>query len=157
MKLYELAEAFQRLTDMEDEAFEVALGQLSGEISDKVENVAKVVRTLEAEANVYKQEIDHLLNAAQARLNRTTALKQYLLANMEAVGIDKVKGALFTVSVLDSPPSCQILDEEAVPLEYKERIESWKIDRKGLIAAWKAGGDIPPGAVITQGRHIRIR
>jgi len=155
VKLYELTEAYRLLQD-EEADYEVALEQIGDAFEVKAENVAKVIRELEAEAKAYEDEISRMAGIKTARENRVKSLKGYLQANMEAAGIEKVKGSVLSVGLQNSPPSCEIVDESQVPDDYKEERISIYINRKSITDALKAGGEIP-GTVLTQSRHIRIR
>ena len=60
LKLYELTDNYQKLLEMADEAdpqaFEDTLEALQDEINHKAENLAKVIRTYEAEAKALEEE-----------------------------------------------------------------------------------------------------
>ena len=154
MKLYELTDAYALL--LEEEGYEDALAQLSDAIEEKAENIAAVIRSLEAEEATFEQEAKRLREKAIARGNKVHNLKTYLLQNLQAAGIDKVKGRLFTVSVQPSPPSCTVEDEGLVPQDWKALIpEQWRVDAKRIIAAYKEGVNVP-GTIVVEGHHIRI-
>ncbi|MEM5769208.1 MAG: siphovirus Gp157 family protein, partial [Bacillota bacterium] len=69
-------------------------------------------------------------------------------------GIDKVKTPAFTVSLQKSPAAVQISDSTMIPAEFT--IVKYDLDKKRIGEALKAGQEIP-GAMLTQGRHLRIR
>jgi hypothetical protein len=146
----------------EEGEFQQALADLLDNFDDKVESVAKVAKTLEAEAGVYTaqakrimEEAKPFLDAAQARQNHAELLKKYLLAEMEAMSRNKVQGKLLAIGIQKSSPACDITDEILIPGEYKEI--SFKVDRRAIIERWKETGAQTPGAVVTQSNHIRIR
>ena len=92
LKLYEYTELYQRLQDIGEEGLDIeaALATVQEDFNTKAENVAKVIRSLEAEAKAYQDEINRLNQAAQARANRGQRLKDYLRQNMEALNLDTV-------------------------------------------------------------------
>lgn len=91
MKLYELAVQFRELQDMlEDENVDVEVIQntLEGiefEFTEKVENIAKLIKGLEAEEKAIKEEEERLSKRRKALENKREWLKQYLMENMQKV------------------------------------------------------------------------
>ena len=169
-KLYELTEAYARILalaeDSEDGEWQEALAGLQGAIEEKAENIAMAVKLLEGDAGVLKAhgdvfyaEAQRLLAQAKTRERRVADLKDYMKANMEALGLAKLKAGLFTWGVQNnSTASCRITNAAAVPLEYQEVIPArMEIDTEAIKAHYKATGEQVPGAVVVQGTHARIR
>lgn len=160
IKLYELANAYQEVERLmeEDGDWEAALNTIAEEFDQKVDSVAKAIRSYEAEAKAYQDEAKRLGDKAAATAGKSTSLKGYLLHQMMAVGKDKVDG-LFKVSVRTSPPSCVVDDESKIPQQYLRHIpEKYEPDKKAIIDAWKADGSVPEGATIVDGnRYLQIK
>lgn len=161
LTLYKLTEAYQLLLETEADAgagsFEEALLQLGGEINAKAESLAKVIRSLEAESDVIEAEIKRLREKKDSRDTRVMWIKNYLQRNMEAAGIERVNGAMFSVALQASPPSCQVEDPASVPAVYQVVAPATiRVDNRAIIAHWKASGQQVPGAVVSQGKHVRI-
>lgn len=161
-KLYELTDAYARILALaegaEDGEWMEALAGLQGAIEEKAENTAKAIRILEADAETFKAEAQRMMAHAQTRQKRVQSLKDYLQANLEAVGLEKIKAGLFTVALQASPPSCRIIDEVAIPTEYQRVIPARiEVDARAIIAHWKDTGEGVPGAEVIQSRHLRIR
>lgn len=162
MKLYEITEGYQRVLDlMEEEGgdFTKALDDLAEAFNEKAENVAKVVRNLEAEAEVFANESQRMAQKATARKNQTAHLKDYLKGAMEQMGIENIKGQLLNVGLQNSTPTCEVLVAvEELPEEFVRVIpEKKEADKKALMAYYKEKGEVPDGVEVRQGRHIRIR
>ncbi len=156
--LYDLAGAYAKLIEVEEEEgrdLSEVLAELRGDIQEKAENICRVIRSLEAEAGACTDESDRLRIRAASRLNRAKDLKCYLQDNLEQAGIDRVKGQLFTVSLQASPPSCQVLDEAAIPEDYKRIVTTVSIDKTRIIQEWRNNREVP-GALVTRGKHLRI-
>ena len=158
LKLWELAAAYQRLLDAdEDGAFGTALEQLDAQIEDKAESIAKVIRSLEAETAALEAAAKELKGKADACENKAERLKDYLLREMQALGRDTIKGTLFTVALQKSPPSCTIGEPDLLPRAFFRLIpERYEPDKIGIINAWKMDIAVP-GTTVTQGVHLRIR
>ena len=158
--LYELTQGYKALLDLEstDEDILGALDQLGDAIDAKAEGIAKVLRSLEAEADAMKAEARRFSDAAQARTNRAASLKRYLMANLQAAGLKRAGGMLY-VTVQASPPSAKVVDEYAVSEEegYKERVWTWNFNSRKAIEDWKATGQAPAGFGVSQGQHLVVR
>lgn len=159
MKLFDLTSAYQNLLDLaaEGEDFEAALDELRGTIEEKAESYAFVIKTLEAEADAINEEAKKLLAKAQYRINAAKRLKDHLQTGLEAAGIDKVKGNIYTVALQNSPPSVEVIDMVKVSMAWKVEHITESVDKKAVIQAWQDGGYDLDGLTVKQGKHLRIR
>ena len=163
MKLYELTAEYQSLVDaMEqsedastDEGLHEDLAGILDEIDRKAEYLARVVKTLEAEADAFKSAADELTKKSKARDNRANSIKRYLEESLRSAGIEKIKGELFTVSIQQNNPSVFVTDEKSIPNDYWIQQEP-KLDRRQVLDDLKSGVNIP-GAEIQRTQSIRIR
>jgi len=166
MKLYELTGQYRSLQDIvaNDEtdpaAFDQALKDLQGDIKDKAENVAKVVKELEATAEAADKEAVRLCARRDRYKIRADALKKYLYSELTFARIDKVEGQLITVLLRKAPMSCEVKELELIPDAYRKEIPAtWQPDRKAMIEAKKAdeGLNIPGVAFITDKKILQIK
>ena len=105
MKLYELTADVMTLQEMlegelDDE--QMLLDTLEGvqyEYEYKLEQYAKVIRNLEADANAYKVEANRLTERRRVIENNIDRLKKHMFDSMKATGINKVKGTVLNVSI----------------------------------------------------------
>lgn len=103
--LYELTENYEYVLNMfydgetEDQVIFDTLESIEGEIEDKADNYAKLIRTITADAEAVKAEEDRLRARRQSMENRVRQLKDRLQANLEFIGKTKFKTALFSFSV----------------------------------------------------------
>jgi len=164
LSLYQISENYMEaldvLTDPEAdlpiEAVNDTLEALGGELEDKAINVAKFLKNMEATAKAIKEAEAEMARRRKALENRVKWLKDYLKANMEHTGISKIECPYFKLSVQKNPPAVAILDEEAIPAEFKEQVVSWKLDKTGIKNAIKAGKSVP-GAELVNGTRLAIR
>ena len=107
MKLYELAAEWDKVKRMLDIAMETGNEQdyddaviiastIGGALDEKVENIACLIKELNADATAIKAEADALYKRAKANSTASDRLKSYLLACMVQADIKKV----------DRPRSC---------------------------------------------------
>ena len=155
MKLYELTQNYLNLQELLEnpeipaEMIETAL------IEDKAENIAKLIKTLEADVSGFKAEEKRLADRRKSLENRVTGLKNYIDNSMKVTGKNKFKGQLFSFSIQKNPPSLNVEDEKLIPEEYWIE-QAPVLDKKTLLAALKSGEEIP-GVSIKQTESLIIR
>ncbi|SDH85539.1 virus Gp157 [Aneurinibacillus thermoaerophilus] len=159
MKLYELADAYQALMDtMQDEEQAVSLADTLESIEEaieaKVENIAKMIKTMDAEAKALKEEEQRLAARRKALEARMDGLKQYALSTLEQAGLTKVKGAILTVGIRNNRPSV-VVDEAALPAEFLIP-QPPKADKQRLYELLK-DGQVIPGARLEASCSLSIR
>lgn len=134
-------------------------------LTDKVERIGLFIRELESNAAAIEAEVMRLEKRARHYERAAKSLKAYLLYQLQRADIPKVEGTLITVARQKSPPSVQCnlsqnelqFIRECAPRYVVTIPESYRLDAKAVIAAWKAGDAIPDGVTIAQHEHIRLR
>lgn len=160
MKLYELTQNYLNLLellenpDIPKEMIESALEEVEGNFEDKADNIAKLIRSLEADIKGYKDEEDRLSNRRKTLENKVKGLKEYLESSMIALGKKNIKGKIFTMSINKNRPSVVIDDINKLPKEYKKVEE--KEDKEKIKESFDNGIEVP-GARIEQKESLRIR
>jgi Gp157 protein len=182
LPLYDLDPAYASLTDLplqpegdEDQtAMDERLTAVQDDVGSKLLALAKVVLTLEAEADVLETHARDLVGRASVRRRRVHWLKRWMQLQMEADGVTKLKDAFVTLWLQQSPASIDVVDETNVPAAFKRvtlklhlsqvppgllgLVQTCDVDRAGLQALLKSTGELPPGLAYRQGeRHLRIR
>ena len=160
-KLYELTEMYQNISSLieenaDNETLEKALDEITDSIQIKAENMAKLIKSIEGNINVLKDEEKRLQVKRRALENKVVNIKEYLENQLKTMGLKKVQGNLFTVSIQKNPQSVNILDEDLIPEKFKVTKTTTSIDRKELLAALKEGQAVE-GAEIKQTESLRIR
>jgi len=161
-KLYELTQAYQALLDTEElteEELNRALDSITDLVSNKALNIARLVITLQEEANAIDNEIKRLNSRKITRENKIKSLKSYLQLNMEATNITKAKDNFVSVTLQSNPPSVAIIDVLQIPEPYWRVIpEQREVDKQYILSAYKEQGELVPGTeIITNRKHIVIR
>ena len=159
--LYELAAEYQILLDLADdpetdmEVFNDTLEGISGEIEDKAENYAKLIKNIEVENDGLKWEIERLKLRKERNEKKIESLKSNLQDAMVATGKTKFKTNLFSFGVQKNTPSVVIDDEKAVDKKYLIPQDP-KIDKMAINDAIKKGEKIE-WAHLEQSESLRIR
>ena len=157
--LYELTDRYQQLLELESEideqTFIDTLQSIDGAIEDKAENLAKVIKEMEATITTIANEVNRLQSKKQGVANRVSNLKTYLQGEMEKVNKTKIKGELFTVNIQNNPPSLLVNRTDNIPKDFFIEQEP-TLDKKALKEAVK-NGEVIEGVALAQTRSLRIR
>ncbi|EOU1827300.1 siphovirus Gp157 family protein, partial [Clostridium perfringens] len=143
MKLYELAQNYLNLqellenSEVPEEVVLKSLEELDGELEEKAENIAKLIKTLDLEGKAIREEELRLATHRKAMENKAKRLKEYLESLMIATGKTKFKGKLFSFGIQKNAPSVDVIDIELIPKEFIE-FEP-KVNKKEILAALKTG------------------
>ena len=162
MTLYELTGEWQQVLsmmedpDVSEEAVRDTLEGLSGEIEEKADGYAKVMRQLQAEAEAIEKEEERLNDRRDMIMDNISRMKKALMESMKATGKTKFKTTLFSFGIRKAGQKRLVIDhEEAVPDKY------WKqppkvIDTK-MLKADLASGDMVGVAHLEQSEYLSIR
>jgi hypothetical protein len=162
--LYELSAEYAGFLDAyanaqnEDEAAEIlqSLVDIHGNIEEKAEAYARVIRNVSAEAQAFRDEAKRLTKKAVAGENLVERLKQAVLDNMKVTGQKKIPTSIGAWSTQLNPMSCDVTDPDKVPERFHVK-QPDKIDKAAMIREHKATGEIFDGAKFTQELGIRFR
>lgn len=161
MNLYELTENYRNLQELlendeiDQSIITAALDEVGGNIEEKSENIAKLIKSLEVDINGFKDEEKRLAAKRKSLEIRVKSLKEYIESAMKVTGKKKFKGQLFTFSIQKNPPSVNITDLSLIPQEYYIEQEPL-LNKKQLLADLKQG-ELIDGAELKQTEGLRIR
>lgn len=150
MKLYELTEQYEALMDMlcdeevDEQTIKDTLEAIDGEIEDKADNYAKIMRQMQANIAVIKAEEERLYARRKSLENREQNLKAALKANLEFIGKTKFKTELFSFCIatnggkqpifitdnIDEIPGKYLIPQPSVPDKdaIRELLESKEVE-----------------------------
>lgn len=164
MTLYELTNDYLNLLalaedpETDPDVLADTLEGLDGQLEDKADNYAKVIRQIESDVNGLKAEIERLQARKTAAQNNIDRMKANLEQMMIATDKTKFKTELFSFGIQKNPAKV-VMDEpyiENVPEEYLKYKEP-EIDRKKIAEDLKAGKDLEGIAHLEQSESLRIR
>lgn len=134
------------------------LDQFGAQFEYKAEQIARMVRNLQGDAEMLDKEIEHLHSRKVALENRSKTLCNYLLQNMTSLQIRKVKGDILNIAVRDNPPSVAIANLMDIPVEFTRiEPEHRMADKTKIMAHFKETGEIVPGSTIEYSQRIEIK
>ena len=162
--LYEIVGAMRDIIAMIDECEDDEqlaeltdrLQEIGGSLTEKAENYARVIRNFQAEADALKTEERRLKMKRERREKTVERLKQMLCSGMTLAGVKKIETPIGSWSRRTSPWSVNVIDEDAIPDEFKIPQPS-KIDKAAILAEFKETGGFPPGVEMKQGESVSFR
>lgn len=162
--LYQLTSDYTELMllaedpDIDEQAFLDTLEGIEGELEDKADNYAKVIRSLEADAAACDAEAKRLRAKKQTIENNVKRMKGALQYAMQATGKVKFKTPLFSFGIRKNPASV-VVDEqyiENIPGRFLIPQEP-VVDKKAMKDALKAGEDLTGICHLEQSESLSIR
>ena len=164
MNLYQIAAEYRESADtlaaldIDPQTLADTLESISGDLTTKTQNIAFVIRNLEALAESIKQAANGMTGRAKAIEARAASLRQYVLDNMMFAGVQKIDTPYFALAVRKNPPSAKVEDERQIPPRFFEQPPTppLALSKSALAEALKAG-EIIPGAKLVQSRRLEIR
>lgn len=123
--LYELKNEYRVLKEMmedesvDDQIIKDTMEGVEYEIEIKAENYAKIIRELEGDMSVIKNEIDRLKSKKERIEKNIEKLKENLKEAMLETGKTKIKTDLFSIGIQKNGGKApMIIDEDMVPNDY---------------------------------------
>jgi hypothetical protein len=160
-----LAEAEGELTPELD----ALLNDANAKVEDKIEATARFVMSERARAKAMEAEIDRLATRRTAALARAAYNEDVRIrALLNALGVEKVKGALATVQIQKNPPSLIVdatqWDEPAVrglamsnPAFVSHTPETYRVNKTAILREIKQGAPVPVGMTVVVNDSVRTR
>jgi len=163
-RLYDLtgdyAALWAQLEDCENEeqALEIlnAITALETDIVTKSENYARLLRNKAAEAEMCASEIKRLTEKKRIAEASAERLKENMCFAMETAGLGEISTSIGKWKIRTNPPSVAITDESAIPAEYLIP-QPPKVDKKGILQAFRANGEYIPGTDIIRTEGVQFR
>lgn len=167
LTLYQIAAEYRSAADalaeldLDDQTVADTLESINGDLTVKSQNVAFVIRNLEASAEQISVAIEAMKARAEALEKRAERVREYLLQNMLMAGVQKIECPYFKLAVRDNPPKVVVEDEKQIPMSYMTDPAPpppppVKPDKKLIAKALKDGFDVP-GCRLEQGKRLEIK
>ena len=158
MNLYEMTVAANQLYDLltsgeiDEQTFNDTLQAMGTE--EKLESYCKVIRQLEADAEMLKAEKERIENKKKTVDNSIGRMKKAVIDFMKASGSTKSTAGTFTVA-LSTSKAVNILDESKVPVRFLVEQEP-KIDKSSIRQELMSGAEIE-GCELQINEGVRIK
>ena len=164
MNLYELNQNFNNLIEVlentEDEnikeLIKKSMDQLTLETNDKIENIIKYIKNLEATATALETEVKRLNDRKVKTLKKVDNLKNYLKDFTNTLDSKKYNTGIFNISIRKNAASVIVDNEFLVPDEFCKTEVIRKVDKAALKEKLKAG-EVIEGVKLQQTESIIIK
>lgn len=159
--LYKATHDLRELLDQVDlETGELPEGLEKAQIDfhGKAEAVIAYILETEAEVKLLRARANAICDLADLKDGKAFRLREYLLNSMQAIGVQKIVSDDQTYGAdlfLDRDKSIEVLDDEALPNDYKRLIpESYKADKKAIKEAIERGEEVPGARLVKKHRLV---
>lgn len=164
LTLYNITNRFTDLMDKaqngeitEEEYNELGF-EIAQELQTKGANVIGYIRNTELLIDAMKAEEKRIADIRKTGEAKLEKFRQYVLENMERLGLSKIQTELGALSVIKNPMSVEIENEEEIPKEFKQEVVTTKIDKTAIKSHFKTTGEIIPGTkIIDDKMSLRIK
>lgn len=141
--------------DVDEEMILDTLEAIEGEIEDKADGYAKIIKELEAKRDARKAEAKRLTDSAKGFENRINVLKQNLFNSMKQTGKTKFATELFSFNIAKNGGKQALTIDGEVPVEYTKTIIENDTDK--IRQALEEGQELPFAHLEPRGESLRIK
>ena len=129
--LYEMTSDLVELMEVEidEEVKNEIIENIKLQMETKAENIIAVIRNYETRIEGIKAEEKRLMEYRKSEEKKLEKLKEYTTYCMELLGNKKLDTNLGRISLRKKPSTLNIIDENLIPSQYKEVIQTIKIDK----------------------------
>lgn len=159
--LYELKNNYEEVLnmlyqdDIDEQMVLDTLESIEGDIEDKAENYAKIIRELESKQNARKEEAKRLTDSAKVFENRVKALKSNLFNVMKETGKTKFSTNLFSFNIAKNGGKQPLTIDGDVPEEYTKTVIENDTDK--IRQALEEGKELSFAHLEPRGESLRIK
>jgi hypothetical protein len=141
--------------DIDEQMVLDTLEAIEGEIEEKADGYAKIIKELEAKQNARKEEAKRLTESAKVFENRAKVLKTNLYNTMKSMGKTKFATDLFSFNIAKNGGKQALTIDGDVPEEYTKTIIENDTDK--IRQALENGEELPFAHLEPRGESLRIK
>lgn len=159
--LYNITSAYLEVLDMlyqediEEQCVLDTLESIEGELEDKADNYAKIIKQLENHVIARKEEVKRLNKGSKTLENKVILLKNNLFNSMKEIGKTKFATPLFSFNIAKNGGKQALTINGDVPEEYTKVILENDTDK--IRKALETGEKLPFAQLEPRGESLRIK
>lgn len=144
--------------DLDDATLADTLESVAWPITVKARNIGALVNDLETQADAVLQYEARVVARRKSLQARAKRLREYLLAGMQAAGVDKIEHPECVVSVRKNPVAVNVFAADQLPAELLRTPPAPppEPDKAAIKARIQAGEEVP-GARLTVGYRVEVK
>lgn len=161
LSLYQLTNNYEAVLNMlydeevDEQMILNTLEAIDGEIEDKADNYAKIIKELEAKLNARKDEVKRLTESVKVFENRVKVLKSNLFNSMKKTGKTKFTTDLFSFNISKNGGKQTLTIDGEVPEEYIKAITENDTDK--IRQALEKGEKLTFAHLEPRGESLKIK
>lgn len=162
--IYELTDAWKTVEEMlydgetDEQTILDTLESIEGEIEDKADNYARLIKNMAADVTALKAEEERLHGRRTSLENRIQRLKNTLQANLEFIGKTKFKTQMFSFSVSkNGGKQPLVITDNLGDIPGKYLIPQIPLPDKEAIRELLAEKEVEWAHLEPYGKHLTIR
>lgn len=161
MELYKLGENWKQVAEMlyeediDEQCVLDTLESIEGEIEDKADNYAKIIKGFEALRDARKAEAKRLVDSAAVLDNRIKILKNNLFNVMKETGKTKFNTELFSFNICKNGGKQALTIDGEVPEQFTKIVVENDTDK--IRVALESGENLPFAHLEPRGESLRIK
>lgn len=157
LKMYEVPSQIAKCFNIETESYDLDLiKKVEMDTKEKAIAYICVIKNLAGEEAAINAELKRLKARASTIESNKQSLTKALLFGMQALEIQEITNGVHKVRRCQSPIRIEVVNDDAVPAEFKREVREVKIDKKAIADQIKKDGIIPEGVEAHQDEHLRI-
>ena len=141
--------------DVDEQMILDTLESIEGELEDKADNYAKIIKELDSMVKARKEEAKRLTNSAKTLENKIEFLKWNLFNTMKATGKTKFATDLFSFSIAKNGGKQGLTIDGVVPAEYTKTVIENDTDK--IRQALEEGTELSFARLEPRGESLRIK
>lgn len=159
--LYELTNDWKTVAnmlydeDVDEQMVLDTLESIEGDIKDKADGYAKIIKELEAKVKARKEEAKRLSDSSKTFENKVKFLKQILFNSMKETGKTKFTTNLFSFNIAKNGGKQALTIDGEVPKKYTKTIIENDTDK--IRQALENGKNLPFAHLEPRGESLRIK
>lgn len=163
MRLYEITNEVQMVFNQIGEDGELTqemienLDSLQQDFENKAISVASYIKNIEAEETAIAEAIKDMASRKSRLTKQVQGLTDYLQYNLQKLSINEIKSSpFFKIRLKQCPPSVDVFDEKAIPVEFLREKITTSVDKIMLKEVLSEGVEVP-GASIQRKIKLEIK
>lgn len=152
-----LQEAFdnEEITMEELEKLLDAVDESKDDLRVKVDNICRLLRSVEGEIEKFKNEERRLGAIRKARENKKERVRDWLKSTMDLLNVEQIKTNIFQVQLVEQGNRVVVVNEGAVPEEFMRVKRSPDLTK--IQKAYTQDGEVVAGCDVVKTKALRIR
>ena len=142
--------------EIDEEVKNEIIENIKLQMETKAENIIAVIRNYETRIEGIKAEEKRLMEYRKSEEKKLERLKEYTTYCMELLGNKKLDTTLGRISLRKKPATLNIIDESLIPSQYKEIIQTVKVDKAQIKKDLKEG-NIEGVELVEGGNSLQVK